>query len=60
MTKQDINHVYEQSVYQIRLQVAIRLLAVPGISMDEALEEADKFVFRLQQEDAQWLQNRYK
>jgi hypothetical protein len=60
MTKQDINHIYEQSVYEIRLRVAINLLAVPGISHDDALKEADKFVARLQDEDADWLMGRYK
>jgi sRNA-binding regulator protein Hfq len=60
VTKQDINHIYEQSVYEIRLRVAISLLCVPGISMEAALEEADKFVMRLQDEDAGWLTNRFK
>jgi hypothetical protein len=60
MTKQDINHIYEQSVYEIRLRVAISLLAVPGINQDDALKEADKFVLRLQEEDADWLLSRYK
>lgn len=60
MTKQDVNHIYEESVYQIRLRVAISLLCVPGVTMDRALEEADKFVQRLQDEDVDWLQSRYK
>jgi hypothetical protein len=60
MTKQDINHIYEESVYQIRLRVAMSLLAVPGINHDRALEEADKFVFRLLAEDAAWLLDRFK
>jgi hypothetical protein len=60
MTKQDVNHIYEESVYQIRLRVAINLLAVPGISHNDALAEADKFVERLQDEDASWLLSRYK
>jgi hypothetical protein len=60
MTKQDINHIYEESVYQIRLRVAMSLLAVPGISHDDALKEADKFVMRLLDEDANWLLGRYK
>lgn len=60
MTRQDINHIYEESVYQIRLRVAISLLAVPGITQDAALLEADKFVERLQAEDADWLRHRYK
>jgi hypothetical protein len=60
VTKQDINHVYEESVYQIRLRVAISLLAVPGVNHDRALEEADKFVERLQDEDYNWLVNRFK
>jgi hypothetical protein len=60
MTKQDINHIYEQSVYEIRLRVAISLLAVPGITHDGALAEADKFIQRLQDEDAGWLTSKYK
>lgn len=59
VTKQDINHYYEQSVYEIRLRVAIGLLAVPGIDHDKALEEADRFVERLCSEDANWLINRF-
>lgn len=59
MTKQDINHIYEESVFQIRLRVAIALLACPGINQDQALEEADKFVLMLMNEDAHWLLNRY-
>jgi cupin superfamily acireductone dioxygenase involved in methionine salvage len=60
MTKQDVNHIYEESVYQIRLRVAMSLLAVPGINHDRALEEADKFVLRLMDEDADWLMNHFK
>ena len=60
MTKQEVNHIYEESVYQIRLRVAISLLPVSGITIEEALQQADKFVHRLQDEDADWLQNRYK
>lgn len=60
MTKQDINHIYEESVYQIRLRVAIALLACPGIDQTTALAEADKFIERLQSEDAEWLRHHYK
>lgn len=60
MTKQDIQHLYEQSVYEIRLRVAISLLAVPGVTHDQALEEADRFVARLQEEDADWLLSHYR
>lgn len=59
MTKQDVNHIYEESVYQIRLRVAIALLVCPGIDQDKALEEADKFVLMLMNEDANWLLSRY-
>lgn len=52
MTRQDVNHVYEESVYQIRLRVAIALLAVPGITHRQALNEADEFVRLLMSEDA--------
>jgi hypothetical protein len=60
MTKQEINHIYERSVYEIRLDVAIRLLTVPGVTHDQALEEADKFIARLQDEDASQLLSRYR
>ena len=59
MTKQDINHIYEESVYQIRLRVAIQLLAVAGVDQDRALKEADKFVMRLMAEDSDWLMSHY-
>jgi predicted Zn-dependent protease len=59
VTKQDFNHIYEQSVYEIRLRVAIGLLAVPGITADMALEEADMFVERLLKEDAHSLTHRF-
>lgn len=55
-----INEIYEESVYQIRLRVAINLLGIPGINHDQALAEADKFVERLQDEDIDWLKNRFK
>lgn len=60
MTKQDVNHVYEESVYQIRLRVAIALLACPGIDQITALSEADKFVQLLLKEDVQEVLHRYK
>lgn len=60
MTKHEINELYEESVYQIRLRVAISLLGVPGLSLDNAFEEADKFVARLQQEELNWLRHRFK
>lgn len=52
MTKQEVNHVYEQSIFEIRLRVAISLLACPGITQEQALVEADKFVRLLLSEDA--------
>lgn len=59
MTIQDFNHIYEESVYQVRLRVAVALLCVPGVNQDRAIEEADKFVERLLDEDANWLTHRY-
>lgn len=55
MTRQDVNHIYEESVFQIRLRVAIALLACPGIDQNTALSEADKFVELLMSEDADHL-----
>jgi hypothetical protein len=60
MTKQEINHVYEKSVYEIRLEVAMRLLSVAGVTQERALEEADRFVTLLQEEEYNSLVNRYR
>lgn len=60
MDHKEINEMYEESVYQIRLRVAINLLSVPGVSHDDALAEADKFVKRLEDEDIDWLKNRFR
>lgn len=57
MTKQDFNHIYEQSVYETRLRVAIALLPISGISHEDALLEADNFVKRLLEEDMHWVLN---
>jgi pyoverdine/dityrosine biosynthesis protein Dit1 len=60
MTHIQINELYEESVYQIRLRVAINLLAVTGVSHAQALEEADKFIALLQSEDFTDLKNKFK
>jgi hypothetical protein len=58
MNKRDINELYEQSVYQIRLHVAIGLLVIPGIDARKALREADNFVEMLLSEDVNELKRR--
>jgi hypothetical protein len=60
MTKQEINHVYEKSVYEIRLEVAMRLISVAGVTQERAIEEADKFVALLQSEELGELLSRYR
>jgi hypothetical protein len=60
MTKQEINHVYEKSVYEIRLEVAMRLISVAGVTQERALEEADRFVLLLGEEEYNSLINRYR
>jgi hypothetical protein len=60
MTSRDFHEAYGTSVYKVRLQVAIGLLAVPGISQKEALEEADKFVLLLLQEEMGELRRKFE
>ena len=59
MTKQQIVSLYGQSVYQIRLHVAMQLVAAKSMKPEDALSEADKFVYRLMEEDAAQLLSRY-
>lgn len=51
MDRVQINELYEESVWQIRLRVAIHLLSVPGLDQAGALKEADKFVLALLKEN---------
>jgi hypothetical protein len=60
MTKHQILEAYGQSVYQIRLQVAISLYAKLDRQPEEALKSADNFVQTLLNEDHQWLKSQYE
>lgn len=53
MNHKEINALYEQSVYEIRLRVAIALLPIEGLTHRQALQEADKFIELLQSENMQ-------
>ena len=59
MTRTEINELYEESVWQIRLRIAISLLSVTGIGHERALEEADKFIELLQKENLQELKKKF-
>jgi hypothetical protein len=59
MTYHDFHEAYGTSVYKVRLQVAIGLLAVPGITQVEALEEADKFILLLLTEEMRGLRDKF-
>jgi pyoverdine/dityrosine biosynthesis protein Dit1 len=59
MTKQEVNEIYEASVYQIRLNVAAHLMAVPGITSVTALKMADEFVALIQSEDFEKLKAKF-
>jgi len=59
MTKQQILDLYGQSVYQIRLSVAMHLYCTAKNS-EKALSEADQFVKALQEESRQELLDRYE
>jgi hypothetical protein len=58
MTKQEILELYGQSVYQIRLSVAMHLYL--SKSARDALQDADKFVAALQEESHKELLDRYE
>jgi hypothetical protein len=60
MTRTEINELYEASVWQIRLRVAMAVLVVPGVTQTQALDEADKFIALLQSEDLQELKRKFK
>jgi hypothetical protein len=60
MNRTEINDIYEESVWQIRLRVAIGLLSVPNLNPDQCLAEADKFVELLQKESKQQLMDKFK
>jgi hypothetical protein len=58
MTKQEILELYGQSVYQIRLSIAMH--ACLSKNAREALEDADKFIAALQEESHKELLDRYE
>ena len=58
MTKQEILELYGQSVYQIRLSVAMHLYLSKGAR--DALQDADKFVAALQAESHKELLDGYE
>jgi hypothetical protein len=60
MTKQDFIHIYDQSVYQIRLQTAINLYVKLNRQPEEAIKAADAFVSALQSENIEWLKDLYE
>jgi len=51
MNYKDFHEAYGTSIYKVRLQVAMGLLGVPGITQRQALEEADKFIQLLLSEE---------
>lgn len=59
MTAQEINNLYGESVFQIRLRVALALLPVDGITICDALERSDAMINILLSEDADELKRRY-
>ena len=59
MTKQEILELYGQSVYQIRLQLAIHFYCA-GENVDDALQNADGFVLNLLAENAEEVKARFK
>jgi hypothetical protein len=57
MTKQESVELYGQSVYQIRLSIAMHVYLSKNAR--EALQDADKFVAALQEESHKELLDRY-
>jgi hypothetical protein len=59
LNKQQINELYEESVYQIRLKVAVQLMTVKGVTPRQALHEADEFVRMLENEAVAEILNKF-
>jgi hypothetical protein len=59
MTKQELLELYGQSVYQIRLQLAIHFYCA-GKNVDGALQEADGFVVNLLGESTEEVKARFQ
>jgi hypothetical protein len=59
LTKQEINELYEESVYQIRIKLAIQLMTIKGVTPRHALNEADEFIRILEGERVVELKNKF-
>jgi hypothetical protein len=59
VTKADIMHIYDRSVYQIRLDVAAQLFCGSGLLPTKCLERADEFVRALLAEQANELSAKF-
>lgn len=60
MTVHDFHEAYGTSVYKVRLQVAMSLLPLQGVSHEQALVEADKFVHLLLKESMRELREKFE
>jgi|AmaraimetP72IA01_FD_contig_31_6626180_length_632_multi_10_in_0_out_0_2 hypothetical protein len=60
MTNKDFHEAYGESVYKVRLRVAITLLPISGLTHRQALEEADKFVALLLSESMRELREKFE
>jgi hypothetical protein len=59
MTKQEIVEYYGRSVYEIRLDLAMRLFGAGYKSVKKCLELADQFVAELQNENGDELEAKF-
>jgi len=59
MTKHEVLHTYDRSVYQIRLEVATKLFTGGYTQVHKCLELADKFVEELLKEDIRELTSKF-
>jgi hypothetical protein len=60
MTNRDFHEAYGESVYKVRLRIAMSLLPIEGVSQAQALEEADKFIELLLTEDMRGLREKFE
>jgi hypothetical protein len=59
MNKVEILNLYDRSVYEIRLDIAIRIFVQEETPPQECLESADRFVLALMDEEADELRERF-
>lgn len=59
LTKKQINDLYEESVWQIRLRIAANLVHVQGVTHRDALDEADEFIKLLMSESIDELHRKF-